>query len=92
MTTHYHLVVEATCRELSRGVQRLNGRYAVTFNRRHDRWGHLFAERFTARVIDSDEYLFDVCTYVTLNPVKAGLCSRPEEWPWSYNRYGLAVT
>lgn len=89
MTTHYHLVVEAARAELSRGIQRLNGRYAREFNRRHDRFGHLFAERFSARVIEGDEYLFDACAYVVLNPVKAGLCLEPEHWPWSYNRYGL---
>jgi REP element-mobilizing transposase RayT len=91
MTTHYHVVVEAKRAELSRGVQRLNGRYAVEFNERHGRYGHLFAERFTARLIEDDEYLFDVCAYVVLNPVKAGLCLQPEDWPWSYSRYGLAA-
>ena len=63
---------------------------AREFNRRHHRFGHLFAERFTARVIEGDEYLFDACAYVVLNPVKAGLCLQPEDWPWSYSRYGLA--
>jgi putative transposase len=91
MTTHYHLLVEATRRELSRGVQRLNGRYAVTFNRRHDRYGHVFAERFTARAIDGEEYLYDACAYIVLNPVRAGLCDRPEEWRWSYSRFGLST-
>jgi putative transposase len=91
MTTHYHLVVESARQELSRGVQRLNGRYAVTFNKRHGRYGHLFAERFSARLIESEEYLFDACAYVALNPVKAGLCNRPEDWEWSYSRFGLAA-
>jgi putative transposase len=91
MTTHYHLVVESAREELSHGVQRLNGRYAVRFNRRHGRYGHLFAERFSVRVIESEEYLFDACTYVVLNPVKAGLCDRPEDWAWSYCRFGLAA-
>jgi REP element-mobilizing transposase RayT len=91
MTTHYHLVVEAKRAALSRGIQRLNGRYAVEFNERHGRYGHLFAERFTARLIEGDEYLFDACAYVVLNPVKAGLCLQPEDWPWSYSRYGLAA-
>jgi putative transposase len=90
MTTHYHLVVETTVPELSRGAHRLNGRYAVGFNRRHGRYGHLFAERFTARAIEGEEYLFDTCSYVVLNPVKAGLCLRSEDWRWSYSRFGLA--
>jgi putative transposase len=92
MTTHYHLIVESEREKLSRGVQLLNGRYAVQFNRRHGRFGHLFAERFSARVVESEDYLFDACAYTVLNPVKAGLCLLPEDWPWSYSRYGLAPT
>jgi putative transposase len=90
MTTHYHLVLETTVPELSRGAHRLNGRYAVGFNRRHGWYGHLFAARFTARVIEGEEYLFDACSYVVLNPVRAGLCLRSEDWRWSYSRFELA--
>src|ERR687896_743251 len=89
MTTHYHLVVETSREGLSNGLQKLNGRYAADFNRRHGRFGHLFAERFTARVIESEEYLFEACAYVMQNPVRAGLCDRVEDWPWSYSSYGL---
>jgi putative transposase len=91
MSTHYHLVVEASREDLSKGVERLNGRYARAFNRRYGRFGHLFAERFATRVIAGEQYLFEVCSYVVLNPVKAGLCVRAEEWPWSYSRYGLTA-
>ena len=54
--------------------------------------GHVFAERFGVRVIDGEERVFETCAYVLLNPVKAGLCERVEDWPWSYSRYGLDVT
>jgi putative transposase len=91
LSTHYHLVVEATRDELSSGMQRLNSSYALSFNRRHGRFGHLFAERFSARVIEDETYLYDACAYVVLNPVKAGLCDRIEDWPWSYSRYGREV-
>jgi REP element-mobilizing transposase RayT len=90
MTTHYHLVLEAATTRLSRGMCELNGRYAREFNRRHRRFGHLFAERFTVRKIESEPYLYDACAYIVLNPVKARLCSRVEQWPWSYSRFGLA--
>jgi putative transposase len=88
MSTHYHLVLEARRRDLSSGIQYLNGRHAQTFNRRHTRYGALFAERFSARVIESEVYLYDACAYVLQNPVSAGICDRPEEWPWSYNSFG----
>lgn len=86
MSTHYHLVVESTCENLARGLQQLNGRHALVFNTRHGRFGHLFAERYSVRVIEEEEYLYEACSYVLLNPVKAGLCDRAEDWPWSYCR------
>lgn len=91
MTTHYHLVVASTREALSEGLRELNGLHARDFNQRHGRFGHLFAERFSTRVIDSEEYLYDACSYVLLNPVRAGLCDRVEEWPWSYSRFDLAA-
>jgi putative transposase len=89
MGTHYHLVLETTREGLSSGLHRLNWLYAVYFNERHGLFGHLFADRFSARIIESEEYLFDACAYVLLNPVKARLCDRVEDWPWSYSRFGI---
>jgi putative transposase len=88
MSTHYHLVLETRRPDLSAGIQYLNGRHAQRFNYRHARYGALFAERFTARVIESEEYLYDACAYVLQNPVTAGICDRPEQWPWSYSSFG----
>lgn len=89
MSTHYHLVLESRRVDLSGGLHRLNWRYARHFNRRHGQYGHVFAERFSTRVIEGEQYLFEACAYVVLNPVRAGLCDRPDAWPWSYSRYGL---
>lgn len=83
MTNHYHLVVEAKVRLLSSGIQQLSGRHAQRFNERHDRYGHLFAGRFSSFVIDTEGHFAAACQYVLENPVRAGLCSRPEDWPWS---------
>jgi putative transposase len=92
MSTHYHVVLAAHLENLSKGMHRLNWRYARYFNERHERFGHVFAERFQTRAIDHEDRLYDTCTYVLLNPVKARLCERVEEWPWSYSRYGLSVS
>jgi REP element-mobilizing transposase RayT len=70
-------------------MQLLNGRYALGFNRRHGRFGAVFAERYSVHVVQSEEHLFEACTYVVLNPVKAGLCDQAADWPWSYSSYGL---
>jgi REP element-mobilizing transposase RayT len=89
MGTHYHAVIEATTGDLSCGLQRLHSLYALACNERHRRFGHVFAERFACRSIGDDVHLRDACAYVLLNPVRAGLCDRIEEWPWSSCRFGL---
>lgn len=83
MPNHYHLVLRATVSDLSRGMQRLNSIYAQGFNQRYERIGHLFQDRFGARMIDSEDYLEDACEYVINNPVRAELCATASDWPWS---------
>lgn len=90
MSNHYHLVVEATRAELSKGMQLLNGRYAELFNAKYRRSGHLFGDRFAPRLIQSDSHLAHACAYVLANPIRAGLCRHPGDWRWSgspYERY-----
>ena len=83
MPNHYHLVVRTPKADLSNGMRHINGLYAQTFNRRHDRCGHLFQGRFGGRLIQSQAHLLEVIRYVALNPVRAGLVKRPEDWRWS---------
>ena len=68
---------------LSAGMQHLNGSYTTYFNRRHRRVGHLFQGRFKAQLIDNEGYYWAISRYIHLNPVRARLVKRPEEWPWS---------
>jgi putative transposase len=91
MGTHYHLVLEATARELAAGMETLNGRYAKLFNRDLGRRGHLFRARYSSKPIESVDYLFEAIRYVVLNPVRAGLCRRPEQWPWGTYRALLGI-
>lgn len=87
--THYHLVLETSQPQLSAGLQQLNWTYARHYNEKYGCVGHAFADRFGARSLAEDEYLYDACMYVVLNPVRAGLCDRVDEWPWSYDSFGL---
>jgi len=89
MTNHYHFVVETEREALSDGMHWLNGTYALAFNRKYKRWGHLFGDRFGSRIIESEDYLERVCDYVVQNPVRAGLCARAADWPWTGSRFGL---
>jgi REP element-mobilizing transposase RayT len=82
MPNHYHLIVATDREHLSAGMHRLNGLYAQRFNRRHDRVGHVFQNRFAAYVIESDEHLFNAIRYLGENPVRAGLCEQRADWPW----------
>jgi putative transposase len=87
MPNHYHLLLETPDPNISSGMHLLNGRYARRFNVRHDRVGHVFGGRYHAEPIVRDEHLLEVCRYIALNPVRAGLCNDPDAWPWSsYNR------
>jgi REP element-mobilizing transposase RayT len=86
MTNHFHLVVETPDANLSRGMQWLMGAYAMAFNRRHRRSGHLFQGRFHSFLIDSDAYLAEVLRYVVLNPVRAGIVDDPAKYRWSSYR------
>jgi REP-associated tyrosine transposase len=92
MTTHYHLVLETPRPDLARGLQYLNGSYAHCFNRRWDRYGALFAERYVSRSIESEAYLAEACDYVLTNPVRAGICDSPLKWRWSGGRALTAMS
>jgi REP-associated tyrosine transposase len=83
MGNHVHLLVETPEANLAAGMQLLHGVYAQRHNRRHRRSGHLFQGRFGATRLRSDEQVSQVVLYIAQNPVEAGLCARPEQWPWS---------
>jgi REP element-mobilizing transposase RayT len=91
MGNHYHLVVRTNQPNLSRFMRHVNGVYTQRFNRRHCKVGHVFQGRFNAILVDRDAYLLEVCRYVDLNPVRAGLVQRPEDWPWSSYRAHAGV-
>ena len=86
MENHYHLLIETPEGNLSLGMRQLNGVYTQFFNRRHLRTGHLFQGRYKAILIQKESHLLEVCRYVVLNPVRAGLVERPEGWKWSSYR------
>jgi len=81
MTNHFHVVVKTLDGALSRGMQELNGNHSRRMNRRHGRSGHLVRNRFFSGIVDSDVYAVSSVVYVVWNPVKAGLCKTPADWP-----------
>ncbi len=86
MTNHFHLVIETPEPTLSRGMKWLNGKYAQWFNRRHGRCGHLFQGRFKGILVEKESHLQTLIRYVALNPVRAHMVDRPEQYQWSSYR------
>jgi REP element-mobilizing transposase RayT len=86
MTNHFHLLVQVPEENLSAGMQELLGEYARFWNSRHGRSGHLFLNRFRCRPVRSERHLVSTARYIDLNPVRARIKPRPEQWRWSSYR------
>jgi REP element-mobilizing transposase RayT len=86
MSNHFHLLVQLELGGLSAGMQLLNGSFSRFSNRRHGNVGHLFRNRFWSAQLTDDAHLLQVARYIVLNPVRAGLCERPDDWAWSSYR------
>ena len=89
MGNHYHLLIETPAADLGAGMQVLGATYTRWHNWRHGDSGHLFQGRYKAILVDKQAYLLELARYLALNPVRAGLVARPDDWPWS--SYGAMV-
>lgn len=88
MDNHVHLIVKGEISNLSRAIKRLNISYAMKFNKKADRVGHVFQDRYRSEVIVDEPYLLHVTRYVHNNPIKAGIASHPWGYRWSsYQEY-----
>lgn len=86
MGNHYHFVLHTRQANLSMLMRQINGVYTQSYNRRHNKVGHLLQGRFKAVLVDRDAYLLEVCRYVDLNPVRAGMVKAPGAWALSSYR------
>lgn len=87
MSNHVHLLIHAPLEALSTAIRRILASYALYFNVKSGRVGHLFQERFSSEPVNDDAYLITVVRYIHRNPVKAGLSS-VSAYPWSsYNEF-----
>lgn len=83
MGNHFHLAIRVAKIALSSCMHSLIGGHGTMFNHRHDRTGHLFQARYKAVLCLDDRYLAGLIPYIHLNPVRAGLVTEPQNWPWS---------
>ncbi len=93
MGNHFHLAIKVGRISLSSVMQRILTPYAMKFNRRYDRAGHLFEARHKAKLCRDEKYLACLIPYIHMNPVRAGLVGDPGDWPWSSYRpeFGVAA-
>lgn len=86
MTNHVHLLFKSGGQGISSVMRKLLTWYAIYFNRRHGRTGHLFENRYKSILCEEDTYLLALTRYIHLNPIRAGLVKTLEElysYPWS---------
>src|SRR5208337_4627008 len=91
MTNHYHLIVGTPGKNLGKIMHFINGSYTTYVNIKRKRTGHLFQGRYKAILVDKDNYLLELSRYLHLNPVRAKMVRKPEEYLHSsYRSYVTA--
>jgi len=83
MSNHVHLLIETPKMPISKIMQLINLTYTQHFNKKYGKVGHLFQGRYKSFLCDRDAYLVGLVRYIHLNPVRAGVVARPEEYRWS---------
>jgi putative transposase len=91
MDNHVHLLIETPEPTLGAGMGWVQGQYAQTFNKRYERSGHVFQDRFHSTLVQTDEQLWVTARYIAMNPVEAGLCATAAAWPWSSHAATVGV-
>lgn len=83
MSNHYHLLIETKEENLSKFMKHINASYAIYFNRKHKRSGHLWQGRFKSWYVTDERYLYTLIGYIENNPVKAKIVQKLGEYPYS---------
>jgi REP element-mobilizing transposase RayT len=86
MRNHVHMLLRPMAGNLGQFMRRLLTGYAVTFNLRHHRSGHLFQNRYKSIICEEDPYLLELVRYIHLNPLRVGVVkdiSALKTYPWS---------
>ena len=83
MPNHVHLLIHENEVKLETIFRRIGASYVYWYNGKYERTGHLFQDRFKSEPVEDDTYFLTVIRYIHRNPVKAGLCERPEDYAYS---------
>lgn len=83
MDNHIHLILRENNNEISLIMKGIATSYAMYFNIKYGRVGHVFQDRFKSEAVEDERYLMAVIRYVHFNPIKACMVERPENYRWS---------
>jgi len=89
MSNHYHLLVEIEQENLSKFMRQINMNYAIYFNKKNRRKGHLWQGRFKSWYVTDVAYLYTLILYIEQNPLKAKMVNKIEEYPYGTAHYFL---
>lgn len=82
MDNHVHLLMKEA-EALGESIKRITVGYVQLHNNKYGRSGHLFQNRFNSEVVENDQYFLTAVRYIHRNPLKAGMISRLNKYPWS---------
>lgn len=89
MYNHIHMLIKEG-EEIGKSIKRITVGYVGWHNRKYERTGHLFQNRYMSEPVETESYLLTVLRYIHQNPVKAGIVNKAEYYQWSsYNKYYL---
>ena len=83
---HFHLLIRTGKQRISEAMRKLLTGYVVRFNRRYDRYGHLFQNRYKSILCEEDPYLLELTRYIHLNPIRVGVVKTMRQlatYPWT---------
>jgi REP element-mobilizing transposase RayT len=83
MDNHYHLLIENSQENLSLFMRQINANYAIYYNKKTKRTGHLWQGRYSSWYILGDDYLFRTIKYIAFNPIEAGMVENVREYPFT---------
>ena len=89
MSNHYHLLIEIKDESLSKFMRQINMNYAIYFNKKYKRTGHLWQGRFKSWYVTDEAYLYTLILYIEQNPLKAKTVKNIEEYPYGTAHYFL---
>lgn len=86
MDNHIHLLLNSDINSMATAFRRINLKFALRYNKKYDRVGHVFQGRYKSEAVETDQYLLAAIRYIHNNPVKAKIVGRAEGYKWSSYR------